>query len=261
MKCAVAIVAALAFTGAAVADETASGLKLYPTSQGQQTVGAWRAGVGEQDSQGIARQAVLLERDAADPGTSAAAQIDGVEGTPIQALVNLAYDYQAGSHCTATDPRWALFIRGKSGKRYLVNFGCKVTPASPGAEPGWIRRTATQPFIRSEIVVQLRRFGSKIVTDALAGTVDSLALVVDRSVGSVLVDNIAVAAKPRSGFWTYAGDNGAGTPQGPPVFDDEQIAMLAASVTAEELMTADEVNASLTDEERSWIQDETYPTG
>src|SRR5205823_6387400 len=100
--------------------------------------------------------------------------------------------------------------RGKSGKEYLVNLGCALTPGRPTDDPHWIQRFFTQAVIRAEI---LRQTGK---TDALAGTIEGLALVMDRSQGSVFLDNVRVVSKTAQKTWTYAGDNGNGVPGAPP---------------------------------------------
>jgi hypothetical protein len=84
-------------------------------------VAAWRAQEGEADAAGAANQAILLEKDVAAPGTSAAAHVIGLEGQTVRVLT-LAYEYRAkDGRCTVTDPRWALFavavaaVRGGPG--------------------------------------------------------------------------------------------------------------------------------------------------
>jgi hypothetical protein len=237
------LVCASAFLLVGAASATDDGLWLFPASHGANTVAAWRAQEGETDDQGAANQALLLEKDAPGADTSAAAHLIGYEGVQVRAISSLAYEYRVKDGvCTTTDPRWALFIRGQSGRQYLVNLGCKVTPSSPGAESGWIRRTATQPFIRAQV---LRNGG----TDALGGTVAGLALVFDHAIGHVFVDNIRVQGKGGTNTWTFAGDNGGTKPPGGPSFSAEQTALLAAPFTADEQLSQDDLLASLTADE------------
>lgn len=248
-----ALVATCALALVAAASATDDGLWLFPASHGAGTIAAWTAQTGETDNQGSANQAILLERDVAAPDTSAAAHLIGFEGQTVRVLV-LAYEYRAkGGVCTVTDPRWALFVRGRSGRQYEVNLGCKVAPASPGAEPGWIRRTFSRAFISAEV---LRKGG----TDALNGQVSGLALVFDHAIGHVFVDNIRAQARIAN-TWTYAGDNGGTNPPGgAPAFSAEQTALLAAPYTSNEQLTQDELFAALTPEEWAEVNSE-EPTG
>ena len=246
-----ALVAAGALVFVAPAGATDDGLWLFPASHGAGTVAAWRAQEGEADAAGAANQAILLEKDVAAPDTSAAAHVIGLEGQTPRGLT-LAYEYRAkDGTCTVTDPRWALFVQGRSGRQYEVNLGCRVAPASPGAEPGWIRRTFPRAFIAAEVV---RKGGS----DALGGQVSGLALVFDRVVGHVFVDNIRAQARIAN-TWTFAGDNGGlNPPGGTPAFSAEQTALLAAPFTSDEQLTQDELFATLTPEE--WAEVNAEPT-
>jgi hypothetical protein len=95
-------------------------------------------------------------------------------------------------------------------------------------------------------------------TDASTGQVSGLALVFDRSLGHVYVDNLRVIAKGANNTWTYAGDNGGTTPPGgTPVFTEKQVALLAAPESADEQLTQDELFASLSPEE--WAQVDAEP--
>lgn len=252
-----ALVCAGAFLLVGAASATDDGLSLFPASHGAGTIAAWRAQQGETDDQGGANQAILLEKDAASDGTSAAAHLRGYEGVQVRVLASLAYEYRAKDGvCTVTDPRWALFVRGRSGREYAVNLGCKVTPSSPGAEGGWIRKTATQPFIRAQV---LRKGGN----DALGGTIDGIALVFDQSVGHVFVDNIRVQGKGGTNTWTFAGDNGGTNPPGggSPSFSAEQAAVLAAPLSADEQLSQDDLFASLTPDEWAAVNADADPVG
>src|SRR5207248_2034490 len=83
---------ALALIGGAGA--TDDGVWLYPVSHGTATIAAWKAQQGEQDDQGSAGQALLLEKDAFAGDNSAAAHVIGLEGLPVQVL-GLAFEYRA----------------------------------------------------------------------------------------------------------------------------------------------------------------------
>jgi len=179
---------ALALIGGAGA--TDDGVWLYPVSHGTATIAAWKAQQGEQDDQGSAGQALLLEKDAFAGDNSAAAHVIGLEGLPVQVL-GLAFEYRAKDGiCTITDPRWALFVQGRSGREYEISLGCKTAPASPGAEGGWIRRSFSQAFIRAEVFRKGR-------DDALFGRIEGLrSSSIDRSGTSMSTTS---SSKPRLG--------------------------------------------------------------
>ena len=225
------------------ASATDDGLWLFPASHGADTVAAWRAQQGESDDQGSASQAILLEKGAAADNTSAAAHLVGYEGTQLRLLSSLAYEYRAKDGvCTVTDPRWAMFVTGRSGRQYVVSLGCKLTPSSPGQEGGWVRKTATQPFIRAAV---LRKGGN----DALSGAISGLALVFDHAVGHIYIDNVRVQGKGGVNTWTFAGDNGGTKPPGGPSFSLEQTSLLAAPLSADEQLSQDDLLGSLTADE------------
>lgn len=239
-----ALVCAGAFALVGTAGATDDGLWLFPASHGSGTIAAWRAQEGEADSQGGANQAILLEKDAFAGDNSAAAHIIGLEGQPVRTLTVLAFEYRfKDGVCNATDPRWALFVRGRSGRQYEVNLGCALVPATKGAQAGWLRRMYPRTLISGQV---LRKGG----TDALNGQISGLALVFDRSIGHVFVDNIRAQAK-LANTWTYAGDNGGTNPPGggAPSFTAEQTGLLAASFSADEQLTQDDFLASLTADE------------
>ena len=241
-----ALAAACALALASGAGATGDGLRLFPVSHGTGTIAAWRAQEGETDVAGSADQAVLLEKDSYADANSAAIHIVGIEGLPAR-NVSLSFEYRAkDGTCNTTDPRWALFVQGASGKQYEVNLGCKLAPTSAGSQSGWFRKTFTQPFVSAQV---LRKGGA----DAMAGRVAALALVFDQSLGHVYVDNVHVQAKPVSQTWTFAGDNGGTNPPGgAPGFSPEQLSLLAQPQSADEQLTEDELLASLTAGE--WAQ-------
>ncbi len=241
---AAALASAFVLAGVAAADTTGDVLTLYPVGGGTQTYAAWKAQEGRPDSQGTANEALYLQHLSDAP---AAAHVSGLEGTPVTLLVSLSYEHRVPGTCTKTDPRWTIFIRGKSGKEYLANLGCAITPGRPTDDPHWIQRFFTQPVIRAEI---LRQTGK---TDALAGTIDGLALVMDRSQGSVFLDNVSVRSKTVQKTWTYAGDNGNGVPGAPPAFTAEQSALLAAPIPTDSQYDEDVVMSSLTPDEQAAI--------
>jgi hypothetical protein len=243
-----ALVCAGAFALVGTAGATDDGLWLFPASHGSDTIAAWRSQEGETDVQGLANQAILLEKDTAAVDTSAAAHVIGLEGLRVTLLASLSYDFRVKDGvCTLTDPRWALFVMGQSGRQYVVNLGCKASLTSSGAESGWLRKTATQAFIRAEV---LRKGGS----DALNGQVAGLALVFDHAVGHVFVDNIRVQVKGPGNVWTYAGDNGGTNPPGgTPSFSADQVSLLAAPLSTDEQLSSDDLLASITPDEQALI--------
>jgi hypothetical protein len=242
---------ALVLVGVAAADTSGNVLTLFPSGSGQNTYAAWKAQEGRADSQGTANQALYLQNLTGAGNTAAAAIVKGFEGTPVRFLTSLGYEYRVkGSTCTKTDPRWALFIRGKSGKRYVATLGCAVTPARPTGDPAWIGRVFTQTLIRAEV---LKQEGS----DAFAGDVDGLALLIDRSNGAAFLDDVEVASRFASKTWTFAGDNGSAT--GSPTFSDEDKALLAAEIPAAGLLDEADLMASLTPEEQAVIAEDADP--
>ena len=248
MKVIVAVVAAVVGvlvlpTGAFAALD----LKLHPVGQGKYTHASWVGRIGEADDVGTADQAFLLANGQTDANGSAAI-IRGIEGVPVTAVTSLSYEYRKDGRCSKTDPRWTLFVQGKSGREYVVNVGCAVSPASAGSSPGWVRRIAKQEFIRLEV---LRKGG----TDALAGRLTGLALAYDQTVGYVFVDNITVATKLGSQTWTCAADNGNDAVVSD-AFTDEQLAFLAQPFSVDELIYADDLLASATAEEWAAIQED-----
>jgi hypothetical protein len=241
---AAALASAFVLVAAAAADTTGDVLTLYPVGGGANTYAAWTAQEGRPDSQGTANQALYLQHLSNAP---AAAHVRGLEGTNVTLLVSLSYEHRVPGTCSRTDPRWTIFIRGKSGKEYLVNLGCALTPGRPTDDPRWIQRTFTQPVIRAEIMRQTGK------TDALAGKIEGLALVMDRSQGSVFLDNVRVVSKTAQKTWTYAGDNGNGVPGAPPSFTAEQSALLAAPIPDDSQFDEDVVMPSLTPDEQAAI--------
>jgi hypothetical protein len=241
---AAALASAFVLAGVAAADTTGDVLTLYPVGGGQQTFAAWKAQEGRPDSQGTASQALYLQRLSNAP---AVAHVLGLENTPVTALVSLSYEHRVPGLCTKTDPRWTLFIRGKSGRQYVVNLGCALTPGRPTDDPRWFQRVFTQPVIRAEVLRQPKG------TDALAGTITGLALVMDRANGSVYLDNVSVRSKIATKTWTYAGDNGNGVPGSPPSFTAEQLALMAAPIPEDSQFDEDVLMPSLTADEQAAI--------
>ena len=248
--------AAFALAGVAAADTTGDQLTLQPVSHGAQSHANWQAQVGRPDSQGTANQALVLEAPGT-PDTSAAALFHGFEGTRVRDLSSLAYEHRVGSTCTKTDPRWTVFIRGRSSRMYLLNLGCAVTPPRPTDDPKWVQRLFAQPVIQAAIVTQV---GRKFAQDALNGTVTDLALVVDRSKGAVYLDNILVRTRTATKRWTFAGDNGNGVPGGPADFTAEESAMIAAPLVDEALWDEADVLASITPEDQALIDESNAAT-
>jgi hypothetical protein len=250
---AAALASAFVLAGVAVADTTGDVLTLYPAGGGQQTYAAWKAQEGRPDSQGDGNQALYLQKLTSARNTPAAAHVRGLEGTPVTALVSLSYQHRVPGTCTRTDPRWTLFIRGKSSREYVVNLGCALTPGRATGDPRWIERFFTQSVIRAEILRQPKG------TDALAGTIEGLALVMDRSNGFVYLDNIAVRSKTATKLWTFAGENGNGVPGAPPPdFSAAQYALLAEPIADDPQVDEDVLMPSLTADEQAAIQVEDW---
>ena len=244
---AAALASAFVLAGVAAADTSGDVLTLYPAGGGANTYAAWKAQEGRPDSQGTANQALLLQNLTPAPNTAAAAHVTGFEGTPLTALVSLAYEHRVPELCSKTDPRWTLFVRGKSGKQYVVNLGCALTPGRPTGDPHWIQRIFTNAVIRAEVLRQTKG------TDALAGKISGLALVVDRTNGSVYLDNVAVRSKTATKTWTYAGDNGNAVPAMTPAFSAEQYALMAAPIPEGSEFDEDVLMPSLTPDEQAAI--------
>jgi hypothetical protein len=247
MKFTVAAAAALIVILFAPASAYALDLRLHPIAQNGFDRASWVAQIGELDATGAAAQGFLLTKDAASANGSAAV-VRGLEGVPVRYLTGLAYDYRQDGRCTKVDPRWTLFIEGKSGKSYAVNLGCAVSAASPSATPGWIRRTASESFIRLEV---LRKGGS----DAFAGTLTGVALALGQTPGSTVVDNVQVATRLGSRVWTSAADNGQ-DPAGTDAFGSDQLALLAQPFSLDELTYVDDLLAAATAEEWAAIQED-----
>jgi hypothetical protein len=250
MKVVVAAAAAVLGVLAMPAGALALDLKLHPVAQGKYTHASWVGVIGESDATGNAKQAFLLANGEPD-ANGAAAIVRGVEDVPVAYVNKLSYEYRKDGQCSKTDPRWTLFVEGKSGKHYVVNIGCAVSAPSPGSTSGWVGRTATQSFIRLEVQ---RKGGG----DALAGKLTGLALAYDQTVGHVLLDNITVATRLGSQTWTSAADNGNDASRAD-AFTDEQLAFLAQPSTVDELTYVDDLLASATPEEWAAIQEDADP--
>lgn len=244
---------ALVLVGVAAAATAGDLLTLYPAGGGPQTYASWKANEGRPDSSGSANQALYLQNLTGAPDTAAAAHGRGFEGTEVRFLVSIGYEHRRDSTCTKTDPRWTLFIRGKSGKRYLVTLGCAITPPRPTGDPNWIGRIYSQPLIRAEVLEQR---GS----DAFAGTIDGLAFVMDRANGDVIADNLAVRSRFAAKVWSFAGDNANGIPGAPPSFSDEDRALLAEEIPAVALLDEADLMASLSPEAQATIAEDADPS-
>ena len=247
MKAGMAAAAVVVCVLVAPASALALDLKLHPVSNGKYTHANWLGNVGEPDATGNASQAFLLADGQADANGSAAI-IRGAENVPVRELTGLSYEYRKDGRCSKTDPRWTLFVQGKSGKHYVVSLGCATSAPSSGSTPGWVKRTAAQSFIRLEV---MRKGG----TDAFAGKLTGLALAYDQTVGSILLDNITVATRQGSQTWTSAADNG-NDPVRVDGFSDEELAFLALPLSVDELTYVDDLLASATPEEWTAIQDD-----
>jgi len=242
---------ALAIAATAAADTTGTVLTLHPVSHGAKTQASWQAQQGRPDSQGSGNQALVLQA----PGTadtSAAALVQGLDDVRVRDLQSLSYQHRVPATCSKTDPRWTLFIKGRGAKTYLINLGCGVTPARPTDDPNWIERTFSQSLIQAEIVKQAPKGAA---SDALAGTIEQLALVVDRTKGTTYLDNVSVRTRTVRKVWTYAGDNGTGVPGGPADFSACESTLLAAPLADEALWDEADLLASITPEEQALIDE------
>jgi hypothetical protein len=192
---------------------------LYPASFGAFTTAAWRAQMGLPDTVGLANQALLLEKNTFDQGTAATAVVTGVAGERAQLLTGLEWQRRLDSDCTKLSPRWTLVVQGKK-REYVVRFGCAESAHAPGAAPGWVRDINSQTLIRTRL---LQAGG----TDALAGTIVSLAIVFDDrgKTGTAILDNIRVVVKSAVGAntWTCAADNAEVAPGVPAGFAPDDL--------------------------------------
>ncbi len=246
-KAGIAAVAALAL--AFVPQAFGGNLVLAPTSYGAQTVASWRAQEGLPDTVGFANQALLLEKDTFDAGPAAVAVVLGLEGTRARALGGLEWERRIPiSDCNATSPRWELVVQGRSGREYVVRFGCRFAAHAPGSAPNWVRDVNS----KTAIATRLMRAGK----DALAGTVESLAIVFDQrsKTGLAFLDNIKVSAGIETNVWTSAADNAA-VPVGPPVWKPR-----VEPFGDDDFMTADDLWALLTpDDQALALSDDPVP--
>jgi hypothetical protein len=243
---------ALVLVGVSAAATAGDLLTLYPAGGGKDTYASWKANEGRPDSSGSANQALYLQNLTGTPDTAAAAHVRGFEGTEVRHLVSIGYEHRRDSTCTKTDARWTLFIRGRSGKRYLVTLGCAVTLPRPTGDPDWIGRSYSQPLIRAEVLEQR---GS----DAYAGTIEGLAFVMDRANGDFIADNLSVRSRFAAKVWSFAGDNANGIPGAPPSFSDEDRALLAEDIPAVAFLDEAELMALLSPEAQATIAEDADP--
>jgi hypothetical protein len=235
----VAAFAALVLPAGALAD-----LTFHPLAMGEHTYASWKAKDGQHDSMGNADQAFYLQ-NGAPRRTAAAGLVHGIEGLRADLLVGLSYEHRDDSVCTPLAPRWTIFVQGRA-RMFAANLGCATSPPQPGSTPGWTRRSWPQAVIRAAL---LRAGG----TDALRGTITRLALVLDLAGGSAWLDNITARSRVETAIWTYAGDNGQPSP-GP--LTDAELQLFAAEPTAYELMTNEELLATLSEEEWAIIRED-----
>ena len=229
---------ALALAPAALAGNSAV---LFPNSFGAQTSASWRAQEGQTDAVGSANQALWLAKQDNDTASFAAATIGGLEGQQAQYLVGLEWERRLDGDCTKTAPRWTLVVQGKSGKQYIVRFGCAQSAHAPGSAPKWVRDVNSQALIRSRLLAAGK-------TDALAGTIVSLSIVYDERGGRgyTVLDNIAVLSKVAGrNVWTGPADNAATTP-GPPVPVADDLSLNPFSDV--ELLSLDELWPTMSEE-------------
>lgn len=234
--CGVVAVCALAFAPAAMAVVT-----LIPMGSASATA-IWEQQQGLPDTVGVANQALVLEKTASNGVATAA--FNGVAGELVQSLTGLEWERRLDGDCGKTAPRWTLAVKGKSGRQYLVRFGCAQAAHAPGSDVGWVRDVNSQTLIRTRLL----QTGGK---DALAGTIVSLAIVYDErgTSGVTYLDNIRISSKTLGwNFWTSPADNAAAIP-GPPTFvlDDLGIDPFSAS----ELLTLEEIWPTMTADDQA----------
>src|SRR3954452_23077660 len=185
-----AAAAAIAVSALAPAVANAGTLTLHPSGFGPHSYAAWKAGQGEADSHGSARQALYFQKMA--PTTTNAAGVAVVKGIEGQTLTGLSWEHRNDGHCGAGAPRWNVTTTNM-GMQQTFFFGCAAMTHSPGSEPGWTKDTVPASALAM-----------------LPGTVTSLAIVFDEGTdqgqGFVYLDNITVNNKT----WTSAADNGNG---------------------------------------------------
>ena len=229
---------ALAFIPAAFAGNVV----LFPNSFGSHTVASWRAQEGQPDAVGGANQALWLERGDVETTAYAAATIGGLEGQRAQLLTGLEWERRLDGDCNKVAPRWTLVVQGaKSHKHYVVRFGCALAAHAPGSAPKWMRDYNTQTLIRTRL---LQAGGS----DALAGTIVSLAIVYDVGTRYTVLDNIKVTSNAfGENVWTSAADNGAGAQTPASTVDDLSVNPFSAS----ELLTLDEIWPTLSADDQA----------
>jgi hypothetical protein len=231
---------ALALAPTALADNAV----LFPNSFGAHTVASWRAQQGQHDTVGNANQALWLQKDEGGSADYAAATVNGLDGQSAQSLTGLEWERRVDGDCNKLAPRWTLVVRGaKSGKQYVVRFGCAQSVHSPGSAPNWIRDSNPQTLIRTRLL----QAGGK---DAMVGTIVSLGIVYDvhTQPGYTVLDNIKVGSRASTFVWTCAADNAA-TIHAPLSFaaDDLSVNPLSDS----ELLTLDEIWPTMTAEDQA----------
>jgi hypothetical protein len=222
----------------------AGNVVLYPNSFGAHTVASWRALEGQPDTVGAANQALWLEKDDGGSTDFAAATVNGLAGERADSLIGLSWERRVDGDCNKLAPRWTLVVQGaKSGKQYLVRFGCAQSVHSPGSAPNWIRDNNPQTLIRTRLL----QAGGQ---DALAGTIVSLGIVYDlrSKPGYTVLDDITISSRASVYVWTCAADNAA-TITGPPAFAADDLAVNPFSDS--ELLTLEEVWPTMTADDQA----------
>ncbi len=236
VMCGVVLACALAFAPAGLAVVT-----LYPLGGGSATA-VWQPQQGLPDTVGVANQALVLQKDASEG--AATAVFNGVAGAPAQSLTGLEWERRLDGECVKISPRLTLAVAGKSGRQYLVRFGCAQAGHEPGSALGWVRDVNSQTLIRTRLL----QAGGK---DALVGTIVSLSIVYDQrgSKGFTVLDNIRISSTTLgSNVWTSPADNAA-TVMGLPMFVLDDLAVDPFS--ASELLTLDEIWPTMTADDQA----------
>jgi hypothetical protein len=236
-----AFACALALAPAAFADNVV----LYPNSFGAHTIASWRAGEGQPDTVGAANEALWLEKDDGDSTVFAAATLNGLAGQKVQSLTGLEWERRTDGDCNKLAPRWTLVVQGaKSGRQYVVRFGCAQSLHSAGSAPNWIRDYNPQTLIRTRLL----QAGAK---DALAGSIVSLTIVYDQrgKIGYTVLDDIKVLSTTAgSNVWTCAADNAAALPE-PSNFAGDDVSVNPFS--GSDLLTLDEIWPTMTADDQA----------
>ena len=168
---------------------------------GEKTYITWKANEGLPDLTGGQNFALEMEKNTS-ADTIAYAYVLGVWRRPVTFLTQgtgLSWERRAGTYCRYP-PSFVVRIIGKSGAVHWLLLRCFWAVQSAGSREGWVKET----FSPSQITAQIISQNGADPEDALAGTIDVLALAFNAPMAEVLLDNIRVNNK----VWSYPADNG-----------------------------------------------------